>query len=59
MTEIRPFRALRYDPRRVTPDDVIAPPYDVVGADDVAALHARSPYNAAHLENPEIGRAHV
>ncbi|MFA7250282.1 MAG: DUF1015 domain-containing protein [Dehalococcoidia bacterium] len=52
MTEIRPFRALRYDPRRVTPDDVIAPPYDVVGADAVAALHARSPYNAAHLENP-------
>lgn len=52
MTEIRPFRALRYDPRRVAPDEVIAPPYDVVGADDVAALHARSPYNAAHLENP-------
>ena len=52
MTEIRPFRALRYDPRRVTPDDVIAPPYDVVGADAIAALHARSPYNAAHLENP-------
>ena len=52
MTEIRPFRALRYDPRRVTPDDVIAPPYDVVGADAVADLHARSPYNAAHLENP-------
>ena len=52
MTEIRPFRALRYDARRVAPDDVIAPPYDVVGADAVAALHARSPYNAAHLENP-------
>jgi len=52
MTEIRPFRALRYDPRRVAPDDVIAPPYDVVGVDAVAALHARSPYNAAHLENP-------
>ena len=52
MTEIRPFRALRYNPARVTPDDVIAPPYDVVGADAVAALHTRSPYNAAHLENP-------
>lgn len=55
MTDIRPFRALRYDPRRVRPDDVIAPPYDVVGADAVAALHARSPYNAAHLENPAGG----
>ncbi|MEX2032930.1 MAG: DUF1015 domain-containing protein, partial [Dehalococcoidia bacterium] len=55
MTEIRPFRGLRYNPARLggsTPDDVIAPPYDVVGADAVAALHARSPYNAAHLENP-------
>ena len=52
MTDIRPFRALRYDPRRVVPDDVIAPPYDVVGADAVAELHARSPYNAAHIENP-------
>ena len=55
MVEIRPFRALRYDPTKVNPDDVIAPPYDVVGADDVASLHARSPYNAAHLENPSGG----
>jgi len=52
MTEIRPFRGLRYNPSRVDPDGVVAPPYDVVGADAVAALHARSPYNAAHLENP-------
>ncbi len=52
MTEIRPFRALRYHPARVTPNDVIAPPYDVVGADAIADLHARSPHNAAHLENP-------
>ncbi|MEX2373558.1 MAG: DUF1015 family protein, partial [Dehalococcoidia bacterium] len=52
MTEIRPFRGLRYVASKVTPDEVIAPPYDVVGADAVAALHARSPYNAAHLENP-------
>jgi uncharacterized protein (DUF1015 family) len=52
VTEIRPFRGLRYDPRKVRGDDVIAPPYDVVGAEAVATLHARSPYNAAHLENP-------
>ncbi len=52
MTEIRPFRGLRYDHRKVRGDDVIAPPYDVVGAEAVATLHARSPYNAAHLENP-------
>ncbi|TAJ20122.1 MAG: DUF1015 domain-containing protein [Dehalococcoidia bacterium] len=52
MTEIRPFRGLRYDPRKVRGDDVIAPPYDVVGAEAIATLHARSPYNAAHIENP-------
>jgi uncharacterized protein (DUF1015 family) len=55
MTEIRPFRGLRYNPTRLggsSPDDVIAPPYDVVGAEAVAVLHAKSPYNAAHLENP-------
>lgn len=52
MTEIRPFRGLRYNPRLVQGDDVIAPPYDVVGADAVAELQARSPYNAAHIENP-------
>ncbi|MEZ4501470.1 MAG: DUF1015 domain-containing protein [Dehalococcoidia bacterium] len=51
MTEIRPFRGLRYDAGRVTPDDVVAPPFDVVSEDDVRALHARSPYNIAHVES--------
>ena len=31
---------------------MIAPPYDVVGEDAVAALHARSPHNVAHVESP-------
>jgi uncharacterized protein (DUF1015 family) len=31
---------------------VIAPPYDVVGEAEVAALHDRSPYNVAHIEAP-------
>lgn len=50
MAEIRPFRGLRYDPEQVPPDDVIAPPYDVVGEAAEAALLARSPYNASHVE---------
>jgi uncharacterized protein (DUF1015 family) len=53
VAQIRPFRALRYDPAVVAPDDVIAPPYDIVSADDIAALHSRSPHNASHIENPE------
>ena len=52
IVEIAPFRGLRYDPSRVDPDAVIAPPYDVVGEDDVAALHAQSPHNIAHVETP-------
>jgi uncharacterized protein (DUF1015 family) len=50
MAEIRPFRGLRYNPDEVISDDVIAPPYDVVGEAAEAALLARSPYNAAHVE---------
>ena len=50
MAEIRPFRGLRYDPARVNADDAIAPPYDVVGEAAEAALLARAPYNAAHVE---------
>ena len=34
MTTIRPFRALRYDPARVDLSRVLAPPYDVVAAED-------------------------
>ena len=46
VVEIRPFRGLRYDPARVDPDAVLAPPYDVVSATELDALLARSPYNA-------------
>ena len=50
MAEIRPFRGLRYDPTAVDPDNVLSPPYDVVGDAAEAALLSRSPYNAAHVE---------
>lgn len=51
MTVITPFRGLRYDATAVSGSDVIAPPYDVVSAADVAALLGRSPYNIAHIES--------
>jgi uncharacterized protein (DUF1015 family) len=47
-----PFAGLRYDPDAVALADVLAPPYDVVDADEQAALEARSPYNAVRLELP-------
>src|SRR5690348_18092616 len=51
MARIRPFEALRYD----VPDlaDVVAPPYDVLSAEDRAAYRARSPYNVVHLTLPD------
>jgi uncharacterized protein (DUF1015 family) len=51
MARIRPFRALRYD----VPDleAVVAPPYDVISAEERAEYLARSPYNVVHLTLPD------
>ncbi|HXK24998.1 MAG TPA: DUF1015 domain-containing protein, partial [Myxococcota bacterium] len=50
MTGIRPFRALRYDPARVDFSRVIAPPYDVIPAEERGVLYDRDPHNAIRLE---------
>lgn len=50
MTRVRAFRALRYDTRRVDLAKVLAPPYDVVSADDRGRLYDRDPHNAVRLE---------
>jgi uncharacterized protein (DUF1015 family) len=47
-----PFPALRYDPARFAPDDVTAPPYDVLSAEDRAELVARDPHNAVLIDLP-------
>jgi uncharacterized protein (DUF1015 family) len=47
-----PFKGLRYDPSIVL-DDVVAPPYDVVGPDERAKLAARHRANSIHVELPE------
>lgn len=51
MADIQPFRGLRYDPAIVRGDEVIAPPYDVVSPQQVAALLERSPHNIALVES--------
>jgi uncharacterized protein (DUF1015 family) len=54
MAEVKPLRALRYDVGRVGPlGDLVAPPYDVLGEAERAALAARSPYNVVHVDLPE------
>jgi uncharacterized protein (DUF1015 family) len=45
-----PFAGVRYDLDRVDLDDVVAPPYDVIGPDDQAALEAHSPYNVVRVD---------
>jgi uncharacterized protein (DUF1015 family) len=54
MAEVRPLRALRYEPSVAGAlGDVIAPPYDVIDAEQRAALVARSPYNVVNVDLPE------
>ena len=53
MADIVPFAGLRYDPARVGDlARVLAPPYDVIGEADRAALEALSPENVVRLELP-------
>jgi uncharacterized protein (DUF1015 family) len=51
---VKPFRALRYDERRVGPlDALVAPPYDVISPEEREQYAARSPYNVVHVTLPE------
>ena len=53
MAEIEPLRALHYDLDKTGGlQDVVAPPYDVIDADQRAELEARSPYNVVHIDLP-------
>jgi uncharacterized protein (DUF1015 family) len=51
---VRPFRALRYDPAVAGPlDSLVAPPYDVIGAEQREQLRGRNAYNVVHLTLPD------
>lgn len=53
MPEIRPFRALRYDPETVGQlDAVVAPPYDIIDGDLARRLLDRHPKNAVRVDLP-------
>jgi uncharacterized protein (DUF1015 family) len=54
MASIRPFRALRYDEAVAGPlDGLVAPPYDVVSAEQRERLRGRSAHNVVRLTLPE------
>ena len=54
MAEVKPFSALRYDTAQAGPlEDLVAPPYDVIGLAERERYLARSPYNVVHLTLPD------
>jgi uncharacterized protein (DUF1015 family) len=54
VAEIRPFRALRYDPTIAGDlETLVSPPYDVIGPEQHEELRQRSTYNIVHLTLPE------
>ena len=60
MPDIRPFRALRFDPSSVGDLGlVVAPPYDVIDPEERRRLVARHPANVVRLDLPadEVGDA--
>jgi uncharacterized protein (DUF1015 family) len=54
MADIRPFRALRYDPAKVKLEDVLTQPYDKITPAMQDAYYQRSPHN---LVRYELGKA--
>lgn len=53
MANVEPLRALHYDLERTGGlQDVVAPPYDVIDAEERVELEARSPYNVVRVDLP-------
>ncbi|HKE13205.1 MAG TPA: DUF1015 domain-containing protein [Myxococcota bacterium] len=50
MTEIQPFRAFRYETRRVDLSRVLVPPYDVIAPEERVLYYDRDPHSAIRLE---------
>jgi len=53
MAEIAPFRGILYDTTRVAASQVLAPPYDVIDADERGRLAAQHEHNCVRLILPE------
>src|SRR5438067_5372500 len=53
MAQIRPFRALRYSPAADPLERLVAPPYDVISAEERRHYLELDPHNVVHLTLPE------
>lgn len=56
MAHIAPFRALRYDPARVSLPQVVTQPYDKITSDMQERYHAANPYNLVRII---LGKQHA
>ena len=52
MPRFEPFAGVRYDLDRVDLEDVVSPPYDVIGPEEQSALEVRSPHNVVRIDLP-------
>ncbi len=50
MAEIVPFRGILYNKSKVSGDDVIAPPYDIITPEYREVLYQKSPYNIVRID---------
>jgi uncharacterized protein (DUF1015 family) len=54
MADVQPLHTLRYEPSAVgSLEQVIAPPYDVIDAEERAELLAKSPFNVVEIDLPQ------
>jgi uncharacterized protein (DUF1015 family) len=50
MAEIIPFRGLLYDVSKVSIEDVLAPPYDIITPEGRESLYRKSPHNIVRID---------
>ena len=50
MAEIIPFRGFLYDVCKVSIEDVLAPPYDIITPEEREALYLKSPHNIVRID---------
>jgi uncharacterized protein (DUF1015 family) len=50
MAEIIPFRGFQYDVSRVSIEDVLAPPYDIITPEGRESLYRKSPHNIVRID---------
>jgi uncharacterized protein (DUF1015 family) len=53
VAKVKPFRALRYGAEAGPLEQLVAPPYDVIGPEEREHYLARSPFNIVHLTLPD------